>query len=234
MISDLSIVTITYNNPAALERTYQSVAGLRAVGATHVIQNGGKPLGFGWSDVDMKEEADDGIYDALNRGISRVSTPYFMLIHSGDEFIGSVADVTEIISSLDRTQADLSLNACRIDTKAGARMMSSRLWQPWMLRVGVQPPHTPTIYRTHSLGRLAYDQSIPISADFKHFRDIIRGGHRWAKHNKLLISMEDGGSTSSGFVSFWRVTKQMALIGGWHFALVSVVARPILKVLLTR
>ena len=157
-----------------------------------------------------------------------------MLIHSGDEFVGNLADLREIISEMNSSGLDLSLNACSIETESGPRMMSSRLWHPWMLRVGVQPPHTPTIYRTETLARLAYDQSIPISADFKHFRDIVRGGYRWARHNKHLIGMEAGGATSSGLVSFWRVTKQMALIGGWHFALVTVVARPILKLLFTR
>ena len=234
VIPDLSIVTITYNNPAALQRTYESTAGLRAAGAVHLIQNGGKSLEFDWSDVDVKEEADNGIYDALNRGTSRVTSRYFMLIHSGDEFVGNLDDIGEIISDMNSNGVDLSLNACIIETETGSRMMSPRLWHPWMLRVGVQPPHTPTIYRTETLARLAYDQSIPISADFKHFRDIFRRGHHWAKHNKLLIGMEAGGATSSGLVSFWRVTKQMALIGGWHFALVTILARPILKLLFTR
>ena len=39
-------------------------------------------------------------YDAMNKGIKMVKTSYFMLVHSGDEFIGDEMQISEILNSM--------------------------------------------------------------------------------------------------------------------------------------
>lgn len=201
-LSNLTIVSITFNNPGVY-KTIKSLKPLMESGAHVLIQNGGAPLSSNEEKVAIYNESDEGIYDGLNRGIRKVGTPYFMLLHAGDEFIGSCDLVIQIIFDLSREEMDLSLNSQLI----GNRKHSSRLWKPWMLHLGAQPPHLPCVYRTSAFKSKMYRLDMPVIADFDFFKS-----YPWTsymKHNYVLVHMERGGATSGGAKSFLRVSKLM-------------------------
>jgi len=219
LLSKLSFVSICYNDPGICETT-QSIKHLLELGSKHIIQNGGKSLNskdFLFSQV--YNEEDYGIYNALNKAISKVQTEYFILIHAGDTFIGSKNDLEEIIIHLNKTKADLSLNNQLI----GSRRHFSNLWKPWMLFFGAQPPHLPTIYRTDIFQNIHYSEKIPVIADFEFFKSLQWSNYR--KDNKLLIKMATGGRTSSGFKSFIFVNRcylRVYGINGWLYILLRI------------
>lgn len=200
-LEKLSVVIITYNNDGIF-KTLKSIKELSRHGTKVIIQNGGDCIEIGEYNVRLVQESDDGIYDALNKGIKLVETEFFMLIHAGDEFIASPHILSDIITSLRHTGKDLSLNSQLI----GSRMHSSKIWQPWMLTFGVQPPHLPTIYRSSIFKTVKYPTSFPVIGDFEYFRRL--NWNNFAKHNKLLIKMDNSGLTSSGFRSFFLVNKE--------------------------
>ena len=201
-LNDLTIVSITFNNPG-IHKTIESLKPLLHCGAQVLIHNGGKPITIEAQNLTIYNEEDSGIYDALNKGIRKVDSAFFMLLHAGDEFIGSQDSMAQIITDLMQQGKDLSLNSQLI----GSRKHSSRLWNPWMLNFGAQPPHLPCIYRTKSFKLKPYNLEIPIIADFDFFR-----AYSWSsyvKHNFVLVQMEQGGATSGGISSFVRVSLLM-------------------------
>ena len=230
MIKSLSIVTITYNNPKDLNKTYKSLEGFRKAGGKHIIVNGGASIKqIIKDDCVLLEEPDKGIYDALNKGIKLVQTTFLMLIHSGDVLVATLNVLGEQIASMNEKQLDILLNDCNIEFGKGQRLMSSKNWQPWMFNFGAQPPHPPTIYRTKSVSSFHYDLDHPVIADYKYLEDIINSKLKWSKGNRLLIHMSQGGATSSGFKSFFFVNKQFSKLKGPIKMLWFALTRPLIK-----
>jgi len=89
----ISIITICYNNREGLKRTIESVCSQTFKDKEFVVVDGGSSDGT--LDV-LKEnkdkidivfsEKDNGVYDALNKGIKASSGEWIICMNSGDEF----------------------------------------------------------------------------------------------------------------------------------------------------
>jgi hypothetical protein len=200
-LKKLTFLSICYNDPG-ITATTQSIQPFLKLGSRHIIQNGGQPLNsneFPMSKV--YNEVDTGIYNAINKAISKADTEYFMLLHAGDTIVGTISDFETILVNLDSHDSNLSLNNQLI----GSRPHFSNLWRPWMLTFGAQPPHLPTIFRSTIFKDIPYSEDIPTIADFDFFRSL-----KWTNYtrdNKLLVKMANGGKTSSGMKSFFYVNR---------------------------
>lgn len=229
-ILDLTIVTITFNNEEELRSTYKSLEQFRKDGGNHIIVNGGRTVRSFVDNVVLIEEPDKGIYDAINKGIEKVNTPFFMLIHSGDSLVESNSSLDKLLEKMESNNLDLLLNDCSIEFGNSQRLMKSARWKPWMFSFGAQPPHPPTIYRTAKVRRFKYDLNHPVIADFKYFEDLFKAKLKWDKGNKLLIHMTAGGATSSGVKSFFFVNKQFNRLKGPFKMVLFTISRPIIKI----
>jgi len=230
MLQSLSIITITFNNPNELLNTYNSLESFRKAGGQHIIVNGGTTIKHLISDdCLLLEESDKGIYDALNKGIKLVQTPYLMLIHSGDILVAALKVLEEQLVTMNEKQLDILLNDCTIEFGTGKRLMSSINWKPWMFKLGAQPPHPPTIYKSAFVANIKYDINHPVIADFDYLERIFRLKPLYDKGKQTLVFMSAGGATSSGFKSFFKVSREfLSLKGNLRGALIFI-TRPIIK-----
>lgn len=90
----LSIITINYNNAQGLKKTLDSVSVQTCKEFEHVIIDGGSTDGSkevieGYANkalcsVNWVSEKDNGIYNAMNKGIKRASGEYIQILNSGD------------------------------------------------------------------------------------------------------------------------------------------------------
>lgn len=89
----LSVVTIVYNNVSDIERTMLSVLGQTYPHIEYIVIDGLSDDGT--LDVIQKyrsriakliSEKDEGIYDAMNKGIAAATGDYLIFMNSGDEF----------------------------------------------------------------------------------------------------------------------------------------------------
>ena len=230
MLQSLSIVTITYNNPEELLNTYNSLESFRKAGGQHIIVNGGTTINhLIGDDCFLLEEPDKGIYDALNKGIELVQTPYLMLIHSGDFLIAPLNVLEKQLNKMREEQFDMMLNDCTIEFGKVKRLMSAKNWRPWMFKLGAQPPHPPIIYRRNFIAPFHYDIAHPIIADFKYLEELFSIEVKYDYGDELLIHMNGGGATSSGITSFLEVTKQFKKLKGAKKMIVFTLFRPLIK-----
>lgn len=96
-----SVVTITYNAEAVLQRTLDSVLAQTYDGVEHLIIDGASTDGTlkmanaykkqsDLSDNDhqviIQSEPDHGIYDAMNKGLTQASGDYIVFMNAGDTF----------------------------------------------------------------------------------------------------------------------------------------------------
>ena len=104
----LSIITINYNNAEGLRKTLASVAsqtypniehiivdGASTDGSVEVIREYENQLNITHSTIHLlwSSEPDNGIYDAMNRGIRKATGEYVQILNSGD--LLAAGDVTE-------------------------------------------------------------------------------------------------------------------------------------------
>lgn len=226
MFEKLTIVTITYNNEIELIKTYNSTKILRQNGSNHIIVNGGKPISEKLNDCTIIEEPDEGLYDALNKGIRYVKSEYFILIHSGDEFIPqSFKKIERILIYSIENGIDLILNSCYIDYKNFKRKYNVKNWKPWMLKFGIQPPHPPIIYRHKAVARHLYNKEIETIADFKYIEKLFKLNLQILKSSSYLIQLGSGGKTTSGIKSYFHVTRKFIYHEGFFKGLLYMVGR---------
>jgi glycosyltransferase involved in cell wall biosynthesis len=92
----ISIITINLNNKAGLEKTIHSVTEQSYSDYEYIVIDGGSDDGS--VDIIKKNEnkinywvseEDKGIYNAMNKGISKANGEYCLFINSGDYFIKS-------------------------------------------------------------------------------------------------------------------------------------------------
>ncbi len=98
--SGVSVVTVTFNNATGLRETLVSLAALRQPPREVVIVDGGSTDG---SDAVAREfaarlslsyvsEPDEGIYDAMNKGLRRVRGSLVHYLNAGDCVVGEPYD----------------------------------------------------------------------------------------------------------------------------------------------
>ncbi|RKD20123.1 glycosyl transferase [Pelobium manganitolerans] len=101
----LSVITVVYNNVKDIERTIQSVIGQSYANIQYIIVDGGSTDGTlqvieHYRDKISKviSEKDNGIYDAMNKGLALADGDYVLFMNSGDE-IYSIDTVERIFSA---------------------------------------------------------------------------------------------------------------------------------------
>lgn len=106
-----SIITITYNAEAVLERTLESVAAQTYPEIEHIIVDGASKdstltiaeeysrqsdAAHNGHHVIIKSEPDKGIYDAMNKGLEHAMGTYIVFMNAGDTFASS-STLTDIV-----------------------------------------------------------------------------------------------------------------------------------------
>jgi glycosyltransferase involved in cell wall biosynthesis len=89
----LSVITIVYNNVRDIERTILSVTGQTYPNIEYIVVDGLSTDGtldviakYKDSIAKLISERDDGIYDAMNKGLAAATGDYVIYMNSGDEF----------------------------------------------------------------------------------------------------------------------------------------------------
>ena len=95
-----SIITVSYNAAGAIGRTARSVIGQKFRDFEYLVVDGASSDGTpqealeatkGSNDIDVNivSEPDNGLYDAMNKGIDRATGDYLIFLNAGDTFHSS-------------------------------------------------------------------------------------------------------------------------------------------------
>ena len=214
----ISIITITYNSAKTLQRALASVQGQTYSDIEHIIVDGASSDGSReiieayakeHKNVRWVSEKDEGIYNALNKGIRMATGDVIGFLHSDDVFFAPDS-IEHIAKTFESEQVDVvygDLQYCR-----GNRVV--RRWQsndfhPYSLKYGWMPPH-PTVYVRSSVYKQVgeYDEWFRISADYDMLLRIYNAGYTSHSIPEVIVSMEMGGASNKNTIARLSKTQE--------------------------
>lgn len=202
----ISIITITYNSAKTLQRALASILSQTYKDIEHIIVDGAsddgtveiiKAYAAAHNNVRWVSEKDDGIYNALNKGIRMAAGDVIGFLHS-DDVLNSADSIGQIAAAFESSQADVvygDLQYCRGGKVV--RRWKSNAFNPRALKFGWMPPH-PTVYVRKEVYEQVglYDEWFRISADYDMLLRIFTAGYKTHYIPEVMVSMETGGASN--------------------------------------
>ena len=206
----VSIITVVHNNVDNITGAIESVLSQDYSSIEYVVIDGGSTDGT--LDVIKKyrdkisvflSEPDNGIYDALNKGIGLATGDVVGILHSDDLFCDKyvVSDMVEIIS--DRN-AEFSFSDMVIVDKESDKVLRyymANYFSRWMFRMGWMPPHPTCFIKKALFDEFGlYSTKYKIGGDFDFMVRVFYGRKiKWGYLNRITVKMRSGGVSNSGF-----------------------------------
>jgi glycosyltransferase involved in cell wall biosynthesis len=158
-------------------------------------------------------EPDNGIYDAMNKGIA-LATGTFVGFLNADDFFSSPSIAQDIADACSRPDVD----GCFGDLELVAASNTERILRHWVggpmpkskMALGWHPAH-PTFYvkRTLILGTAGFKIHLKIAADYEMMLRLIMGSNiNMTYLPKTLVKMRAGGASNGTWVNIWRANRQ--------------------------
>ena len=216
----ISIVTAVYNRANTLGDAIVSVNSQDFPNIEHVIQDGGSSDGslgviaqFSDPGIKVQSEPDGGIYDAINKGITRSTGEVIGLLHSDDflpaeDVVGKIARAFSD-PNVEGVYGDLQYVSAS-DPRRVVRHWTAGVYSPHLLKRGWMPPH-PTLYLRREVFEKfgLYDTSFSIAADYDAMlRYLAHGKIKLAYIPEVLVKMRLGGESNRSFERIVRKSRE--------------------------
>ena len=198
-----SVITATYNSAKTIEDTLQSVRAQASVDIEHVIVDGGSTDDtleiihrYRSSVAKVISEPDDGIYDAMNKGLNLATGDFTGCLNS-DDYFASTGSLRAISGALHRTHADCAWGSIIFVDDYGRprRKMSGSWFAPQHLQYAIMLPH-PAFYARTALLKAAggFDASYKIAGDFNLIVQLFKNpGLKFTRIKDVITIMRLGG-----------------------------------------
>lgn len=213
----ISVITVCYNSATSLERTISSVADQDFQNVEHIIIDGGSYDGtieilnrHSAQLAHIVSEPDDGIYDAMNKGLRRANGDIICFLNADDFFasesvLSRVAEQMDYLD-LDALIADVGYFYSSNPEKLVRRYRSDR-FSPKLLAWGWMPAHPGLFLRKLVIDRVGYfKDDYEIAGDYEYVVRAFYNQNLKYKHlSEIVVNMQLGGASTSG----WRAKLQL-------------------------
>ena len=201
-----SIITVNLNSGEGILKTLASIKEQENKDFEHVVIDGAS------SDVSYEilkdnlesfdffcSEKDEGIYDAINKGILKSKGEYLILLHSGD-YLNDKNTLDEIKNYIfSNPSYDVYLSDVLICSEHShfkrCRHYPCNVFTTSRIRFGIMPPHPAMFFKREVHERLGlYSNNYQIAGDFDFIvRMFFVEGLTYITSNKVFIRMKSGG-----------------------------------------
>ncbi len=217
----VSIITVCFNSEKTIENTILSVIGQSYRNIEYIIIDGGSTddtikIINKYSNFIAKfiSEKDDGIYNAINKGIKLASGDLISILHSDDFYLNDriLQQVTNIFqdnSSLD-CLIGTTIMRSKLDNR-DIRKYSPKNFKNWMLFLGVSPPH-PSLFLKSKIYKKygVYKETLKIASDFDFYlRILFKIKIKYKTIDDTLVAMRYGGTSTKSFKSNFLSSKEI-------------------------
>lgn len=172
----ITIITVVYNCVDTFEQTVSSVAEQSYPNIEYIVVDGGSTDGTldvikKYDNVITKwvSEPDDGIYDAMRKGVSMASGDYVQII-GADDCLCDKDVIAKVVENIDDETDVLSCCEYIVDgDRKLQRIYSNKHARNKENYIGGMIPHGGIFARLDLLKKYPFDKSYKIAADYKFF-----------------------------------------------------------------
>lgn len=216
----VSIITAVYNREEFIANAIASIKEQDYSSIEHIVVDGNSTdntvrvvRNYMLPNTVLISESDEGIYDAINKGIHLSSGEIIGLLHSDDFFMHK-----SIISEIAEIFEDPTIDAVYGDLEYVSKKNPANVIRHWhagcfskiKLRWGWMPPH-PTLFLRRrvfeSLG--VYDVTFRISSDYDAVLRYFGKGNVKSRYiSKVIVRMRVGGESNKSLASIFRKSQE--------------------------
>ena len=221
----LTVVTINYNNAVGLEKTMKSVVSQSRTDFEYVVVDGASTDGsvevirryasaFS-SPIKWLSEPDNGIYNAMNKGIRMASGEYLEFLNSGDCFVSENV-IGEIYDAMEKLGRPSILYGNMLKSMMDGKVIRDKGFAGQEITflgfyIGTLN-HSSAIIRKDLFDKYgSYDESLRIVSDWKWFLLAIVFGGEKPIYSDFDISLFDMGGISETNVKLTRAERRKVL-----------------------
>jgi glycosyltransferase involved in cell wall biosynthesis len=195
----ISIITVVYNGRDFLEKTIRSVINQSYKNIEYIIIDGGSNDGT----VDIIKryedkidywvsEKDDGIYDAMNKGIKIARGEYIAFINADDwyeeEVLQEFADILQKHNNIDILAGDISI----VDEEGKPIVVRKGSFEEY----GKNLHHQAIFVSSRNYKQLFFDTSYHLAADSDFIVKVMKTDPKVYKFDRIIANFRQGGKGS--------------------------------------
>ena len=192
----VSIITVCYNSAATIRDTIESVLAQVYANIEYIIVDGASSdntldIVNEYRDRIAKvvSEPDNGIYDAMNKGISLATGDWLIFINSGDILLNIPSDIFH-------EEYDLIIGDVLCKNSNGGFLFKSEV--SWKLKIKNTIHHQSVFYKKSVLGK--YNLDYKVFSDYEKNISIVKKGVKVLKCNFVIATHElDGVSNNKKY-----------------------------------
>ncbi|MFY8020080.1 MAG: glycosyltransferase family 2 protein [Bacteroidia bacterium] len=209
----ISVITAVYYNKTYIHDAIQSVLSQKNVDIEYIIVDGGSKdgtveiaLSYGNQINKFISEPDNGVYDALNKGIAMATGDIIAMLHSDDFYTHDLV-LSQVVEAFENTDCEaVYSNLYYVDgknTNKIVRVWDSGSFPPSDFYKGWMPPHPAFFVRRAVYEKYgAFNTLLKSSADYElMLRLILRHQINIAYIPKFFVKMRTGGASNRSFIN---------------------------------
>ena len=210
----ISIITVVYNGAEFLEDTIQSVINQDYKNIEYIIIDGGSTDGT--IDIIKKyedqlaywiSESDNGIYDAMNKGILKATGNLVGIINADDYYLPGA--MKAVVNHTKASTADIFYGGTNIvERDCNEIFVRKSTTQDWKLYAKMSIPHPSTFVKRTIYMENLYPTNFRIAGDYYFFLKSKLDKKKFEHIDTLLVHMRDGGVSAADK----RLTKRETMI----------------------
>lgn len=216
----VSIVTVCYNSQQYISTAIESVLAQSYTNIEYIVIDGDSSDStlriireYGNSIHKVISEPDEGIYDAMNKGI-RLATGDIVGILNSDDFYYSTKVIENVVNEFSGNP-DIEMLFGNVDfvhpekLSVPVRVYDSNLFKPCFMRFGFMPAHPGAFIKRSAYEDIGfYSKEYRIGADFEWFvKAVLVHQLGFKNFPHTLVRMRLGGVSTSGLKSYWLSSK---------------------------
>lgn len=225
----VSIITATYNSAKWLENCLISIERQTYSDIEHIIIDGGSTDGT--LDIikhhrqqfsQVVSEPDNGIYDAINKGLRLASGDIIGILNS-DDILADTTTIETIVKKMEDTNADIAYGDLLYCHNTSNPVSVIRYWRSknfhhHSLRYGWMPPH-PTVYcrKEVYMKEGEYNTDYKISADYDFLVRTFNTQYTTVYIPHIIVKMTIGGASNRNIKAIYcKMKEDLSVIRNNH------------------
>lgn len=217
----ITVVTAAFNAIRTLGRCIESVSRQTYPHVEHILIDGGskdgtiefierlkKPL------AEVVSEPDDGIYDAMNKGLA-LATGDIVAFLNADDFYAKTDTLARVAYSFENSNLDILTGNVAFfhpeNEEKIVRIYNSRGFEAGLLARGIMPAH-PALFVKREILQIAggFKSDYKIAGDFELVARIFTRQNPVVGHlPEVLVKMQYGGISTSGLKARWVINQEI-------------------------